>query len=86
LGQEPEHICCRDGHVQVKVDLLLAARLTVGEAGVPEGVSDHWLNLVVQTAVLSHLLGWLGGIGSSKDDLLSARTDQKHNSEIPPKV
>jgi hypothetical protein len=65
LGQQPEHVYCRDGHVQVEVEFLLAACLAVGEAGVLFGVSDHRLNLGAQSVSRrpSGLFGMLAPIG-----------------------
>ncbi|MCS4149269.1 hypothetical protein GGP52_002981 [Salinibacter ruber] len=61
----------------MKVKLLLAACLAVGEAGVLLGVSYHKLDLVAQSVVPGNLLGWLGGVGPSEDYLfLSVWTDQ----------
>jgi hypothetical protein len=63
LGRDPEHIYCRDGHVQVKVQLLLATCLAVGKTGVLFCVSNQKFNLMAQPVVPDDLFGMLAPIG-----------------------
>ena len=86
-GQEPEQVHRRDAHVQVEVELLLAAGLAVGQSRVLFGVSDHKLDLVAQAIVPNDLVGVLTGMCGGEDNLLlSVGTHQQYNPKVTPKV
>jgi hypothetical protein len=65
LGQKAKDVHRRYAHVQVEVELLLAACLAVGKSrmfGVSDHRSDHKLDLVAQAIVPGNLLSVLIGI------------------------
>ena len=91
LRQEPKQVRRSDGHVQMEVELLLTASLTVRESGVLLRIADHKLNLIAQAVVPDDLFGGLTGISGSENDLFVSiwtlpGADQKDDPEIAPEV